>query len=139
MTILPAADLDLFANEGARFYDRASDKPFKCQLYVHDANHNFFNEQWVSDDRDTWNTQTGTVTKKRSHITLMSKIEQKAILNAYGCAFFRAVLARANRHLAGIADAQIPGRARDTSGADALKDVHISFECFQSVGPEGVP
>lgn len=133
MTILPAADLDLFANEGARFYDRASNKPFKCQLYVHDANHNFFNEQWVSDDRDTWNTQTATVTKKRSHITLMSKIEQKAILKAYGCAFFRVVLARHNRHLAGTPMRRFLEGMEIPPGVTRSKDVHISFECFQAL------
>jgi hypothetical protein len=132
MTILPAADLDLFTNEGARFYDRASADPFKCQLYVHDANHNFFNEQWVSDDRDIWNTQTATITRRRSHITLMSKDEQKAILKAYGCAFFRAVLPGHKRGLAGrqmrkfLEGFEIPPRVT------RFKDVHISFECFES-------
>jgi hypothetical protein len=32
---------------GAKFYDQASTDPFKCQLYIHDANHNFFNTEWV--------------------------------------------------------------------------------------------
>jgi hypothetical protein len=132
MTILPAADLDLFANEGARFYDRASADPFKCQLYVHDANHNFFNEEWVSDDRDTWNIRTATVTRRRSHITLMSKDEQKAILKAYGCAFFRAVLQGHKRRLAGHQMRKFLEGLEISPRVTRFRDVHISFECFES-------
>jgi hypothetical protein len=128
MTILPAADLDLFSNEGARLYDQASADPFKCQLYVHDANHNFFNEQWISDDRDTWNTQTRTVTRRRSHITLMGKDEQKAILKAYGCAFFRTVLHRHNRPLAGHHMRKFLEGLEIPPGVTRFRDVHISFE-----------
>jgi hypothetical protein len=133
MTILPAADADIPCTEGARFYDQASAKPFKCQLYVHNANHNFFNTEWILDDRDTWNLQTSTVTKARSHITLMSKDEQKAILKAYGCAFYRAVFARHNRHLAGTPMRRFLEGLEIPSGVTRFKDVHISFECFQSL------
>ena len=79
----------------------------------------FSTTEWVPDDRDTWNPQTATVTKKRSHITLMSKIEQKAILKAYGCAFFRAVL-HATGGIGWSPDAQILGRVGDSSRGDAL-------------------
>jgi hypothetical protein len=133
MTILPAADLDLFANEGARFYDRASAAPFKCQLYVHNANHNFFNEEWISDDRDTWNTRTATVTRRRSHITLMSKDEQKSILKAYGCAFFRTVLHGHKRRLAGHQMRKFLEGLEIPPGVTRFRDVHISFECFESL------
>ena len=128
MTILPAADLDMQLGDGARFYDRASADPFKCQLYVHDANHNFFNTEWVSDDRDTWNIPTGTVTRKRSHITLMSKDEQKAILKAYGCAFFRTVLAGQGRRLADKPMRKFLEGLEMPPGVTRFRDVHISFE-----------
>lgn len=133
MTILPAADADIPCSEGARFYDQASAKPFKCQLYVHDANHNSFNTEWILDDRDQWDPQTKTVTKARSHITLMSKNEQKAILKAYGCAFYRAVFARHNRHLTGTPMRRILEGLETPSGVTRFRNVHISFECFQSL------
>ena len=79
MTILPAADGDVIENSGARFYDRAVPDPFRCQLYVHHANHNFFNRRWLNDD-----TNGG--------LPLMSRSSHERILSAYGCAFFRAVL-----------------------------------------------
>jgi hypothetical protein len=132
MTILPAADADIPCSEGARFYDQAAADPFKCQLYIHDANHNFFNTEWISDDRDTWNTQTATVTRSRSHITLMSKDEQKAILKAYGCAFFRTVLHGHKRRLAGHQMRKFLEGLEIPPGVTRFRDVHISFECLES-------
>lgn len=128
MTILPAADLDIMCAEGARFYDQASADPFKCQLYVHDANHNFFNTEWVLDDRDIWNPSTGTVTKNRSHLTLMSKVEQQAILKAYGCAFFRTVLAGPGRRLKDFEMRKFLEGLKIPPGVARFRDVHISFE-----------
>jgi hypothetical protein len=79
MAILPASDGDVIDNNGAEFYDAADPAPFKCQLYVHSANHNFFNRQWTNDD-----TNGG--------LPIMARVDHERILSTYGCAFFRAVL-----------------------------------------------
>jgi dienelactone hydrolase len=79
MTILPAADGDVVDNSGARFYDQAVPAPFKTQLYVDQANHNFFNREWLNDDA------IGT-------IPIMLRFEHERILSTYGCAFFRHAL-----------------------------------------------
>jgi hypothetical protein len=128
MTILPAADLDLFLNEGAKFYDQASADPFKCQLYVHDANHNSFNTEWKLDDRDLWDPGTGTVAKGRSGSTLMRRDEQEAILKAYGCAFFRPVLAAPKRQLVGHQMRPFLEGLEIPPGVTRFRDVHLSFE-----------
>lgn len=79
MTILPAADGDLIDNDGARFYDQAKPGPFKNQLYVYFANHNYFNRQWTNDDA-------------RGLLPLMARFDHERILSTYGCAFFRSIL-----------------------------------------------
>ena len=81
MAILPAGDYDVSGNDGARFYDQAVPDPFKCQLYIHNACHNFFNTEWVNDEAGT-----------RAGPAVMSKAEQKKILAVFGSAFYRAVL-----------------------------------------------
>ncbi|WP_280310840.1 hypothetical protein [Nocardia abscessus] len=77
MTLLPAADGDVVDNNGAQFYDRAKPDPFKCQLYIHSTNHNFFNRQWALDDGVT------PVLCRGSH---------ERFLDVYGCALFRSQL-----------------------------------------------
>jgi hypothetical protein len=129
MTVLPAADLDVRFNSGARFYDRASADPFKCQLYIHNANHNFFNTQWVSDDLSRWDPAVSSLRIPRSTITVMSKDEQKAILKAYGCAFFRTVLLGHSLRMF-LENLELP------PGVDRFRDVHISFERTNSVTVE---
>jgi hypothetical protein len=79
MTILPAADGDVRDNDGAKFYDQATPDPFKSQLYVYYANHNYFNRQWLNDD-------TGGL------LPIMVRSEHEHILSAYGCALFQNVL-----------------------------------------------
>jgi len=76
MTLLPAADGDVVNNEGAKFYDRAEPSPFKSQVYIHSANHNFFNRTWWRDE---------------GLVSVMDRESHEAILSAYCCAFFRAV------------------------------------------------
>jgi hypothetical protein len=78
MTILPAGDGDVVENNGARFYDKAEPESFKCQVYVHRTNHNFFNRQWPNDDG------LGP--------SVLSRYSHERVLLAYGCAFFRAAL-----------------------------------------------
>ncbi|CAN5553355.1 hypothetical protein BH24GEM3_BH24GEM3_10950 [soil metagenome] len=78
MTILPAGDGDVSNNDGAKFYDGAEPGPFKCQLYVHHTNHNFFNRQWLEDE------SLGP--------PVMSRHEHERVLSVYRCAFFRAAL-----------------------------------------------
>ncbi|HEX6700198.1 MAG TPA: hypothetical protein VF101_05650 [Gaiellaceae bacterium] len=79
VTILPAGDGDVVSNNGALFYDKAHLDPYRCQLYVDNANHNFFNRQWLNDDA-------------RGVYPLISRTDHERILSAYGGAFFRNVL-----------------------------------------------
>lgn len=79
MTFLPAADGDVVDNNGAQFYDQAVPGPFKTQLYIDHANHNYFNRQWLNDD-------TG------GGLPIMTRPDHESILSAYGCAFFRNAL-----------------------------------------------
>lgn len=79
LTILPAADGDVVGNDGAKFYDQAVPSPFKCQIYVDNANHNRFNVQWTNEDTLT-------------HPGILPHAVHQGILSAYGCAFFRDVL-----------------------------------------------
>jgi len=78
MTILPAGDGDVCYNDGAKFYDQAQPEPFKSQLYVHYANHNFFNREWLYDDGHG--------------PSVMSRHDHERVLSVYGCAFFRSTL-----------------------------------------------
>ena len=80
MTILPAGDGDVDANDGAKFYDKSHPGPFSSQLYVRHACHNFFNRQWALND----GAGTGP--------PIMTRSDHEAILAAYGCALFRATL-----------------------------------------------
>lgn len=79
MSLLPASDGDVVDNSGAQFYDAADPAPFKSQLYVHHANHNYFNREWTNDDA-------------KGGLPIMARFDHERILSGYGCAFFRAVL-----------------------------------------------
>jgi hypothetical protein len=81
MTILPAGDGDVSDNNGAQFYDQATPGPFKSQLYLFYACHNFFNRKWLDDDSQNY-TQPAVV----------ARAEHEHVLTAYGCALFRATL-----------------------------------------------
>ena len=76
MTFLPAADGDVVDNNGAQFYDQAIPSPFKAQLYIDHANHNYFNREWLNDDA-------------RGLLPIMARTDHERILLTYGCAFFR--------------------------------------------------
>ena len=80
MTILPAGDGDVVTNDGAKFYDAAVPSPFKSQLYVHEANHNFFNREWVHNP------------DHRTGAGPMPPADHEHILSVYGCALFRTTL-----------------------------------------------
>ena len=104
MTILPAGDGDTFNNDGSKFYDRAIPERFKIQLYVHGANHNYFNSQWLFwDDSYGSNPFSETPegkgkklltfdTKLKLPLPIMTPGEHQQVLSVYGCAFFRRVL-----------------------------------------------
>jgi hypothetical protein len=79
MTILPAADGDVVSNDGAVYYDTAIPSPLKSQLYVFNANHNYFNRQWLNNDNG-------------GGLPTMARVDHERILSAYGCAFYRAAL-----------------------------------------------
>jgi hypothetical protein len=81
LTILPAGDGDVTDNNGAQFYDQATPGPFKGQLYVHYANHNFFNRQWLNDDSQAY-----------AQPAVSARSEHERVLSAYGCALYRATL-----------------------------------------------
>jgi peptidoglycan hydrolase-like protein with peptidoglycan-binding domain len=107
MTILPAADGDVRFNSGAEYYDQATPSPFKTQLYVHEANHNFFNREWVNPD-------------KHSGAGPLTRPEHERLLNVYGSAFFREVFfAHGFRNL--LLGKEIPPSARTGK-------VHVSAE-----------
>jgi hypothetical protein len=107
LAILPASDGDVIDNNGAQFYDAADPSPFKAQLYIDHANHNFFNRQWLNDD-------TG------GGLPLMSRQDHERILSAYGCAFFRRVL------LGHATEGFLDGTLRPPSVLTA--DIHLSFK-----------
>jgi hypothetical protein len=48
-------------------------------VYVHHANHNFFNRQWLNDDAG-------------GAFALMPRADHERVLSAYGCALYRSVL-----------------------------------------------
>lgn len=77
MTILPASDGDVVDNNGAQFYDQATPGPYKSQLYVHSANHNFFNREWLFDDGVT---------------PIAARVDHERVLAVYGAALFRSTL-----------------------------------------------
>jgi len=77
MTILPASDGDVVDNNGAQFYDRSTPGPFKSQVYVHSANHNFFNRKWLFDDGVT---------------PVATRYDHERVLAVYGAALFRSAL-----------------------------------------------
>ncbi len=110
MTILPAADGDVVDNNGAQFYDQGEPDPFKSQVYVHSANHNFFNREWLFDDGVT---------------AIVPRSDHEHVLDAYGCALFRATLAgHATRNY-------IDGRTLP-SGVPTSQ-VHLSCELVKQV------
>jgi outer membrane protein OmpA-like peptidoglycan-associated protein/dienelactone hydrolase len=111
MAVLPAADGDVSDNDGAKFYDQATPSPFKCQLYVHGANHNFFNRNWAFDEGHGG--------------ARLSRADHERILSVYGCAFFRAVL---------LAENTLRFLRRDVLPPATLTDaVQISFEASGAI------
>ena len=116
MTILPAGDGDVVPNSGARFYDKAVPSPFKSQLYVHEANHNYFNVEWsYSPDAKSG---PGPMTEKEHH----------QILSVYGCAFFRTTL------LGHSLDKVVTGR--ETPAGARTDNVHVSAQIGGAVTVE---
>jgi hypothetical protein len=107
MTILPAANGDVRRNDGAKYYDRAEPARYKSQVYVHYANHNFFNRQWLNDD-------TG------GGLPLMPRGDHERVLSAYGCALYRNVL------LGHATDSYLFMRA--LPAGVQTHNVHLSFE-----------
>ncbi len=76
-TILPAADGDVVDNNGAQFYDVSEAAPYTSQVYVHSANHNFFNRTWAFDDGVT---------------PVFARATHERVLDVYGSALFRSML-----------------------------------------------
>jgi hypothetical protein len=120
MTILPAGDRDVWTNDGAKFYDQAKPAPFKSQLYVHDANHNFFNREWVLDDGQIVGALAGMSHPPRTG-PLMTRYQHERILSAYGCAFYRAALLGHTGMLDFLSAHGLPGGVRTDR-------VHLSFQ-----------
>jgi hypothetical protein len=106
MTILPAGDGDVPDNDGAKFYDQARPEPFKSQLYVYYANHNFFNREWLNNDG--------------MGPPVMSRHDHERTLLVYGCAFFRGTLL-------GHGTVRLLSGQMVPSGV-AAENVHLSFE-----------
>lgn len=112
LAILPASDGDVVDNNGAQFYDGADPSPFKGQLYVDHANHNYFNRQWLNDD-------TG------GGLPIMARADHERILSTYGCAFFRNVL------LGHSTLGYLEGTVRPP--AVLTQNVHLSFKKAKQV------
>jgi hypothetical protein len=112
MTILPAADGDVWPNDGAIYYDRAVPSPFKSQLFVHFTNHQFYNRQWLDDD-STWPNAAPTA-------PVLSRYDHERVLAAYGSAFYRAALLghATTPYLSGVL---LPAGV-------AAQHVHLSFQ-----------
>jgi peptidoglycan hydrolase-like protein with peptidoglycan-binding domain/subtilisin family serine protease len=113
MTILPAGDGDVRFNNGAEFYDKAVPSPFKSQLYVHAANHNFFNTEWVANP----DTLSGAVR--------MTPAEHQRILSVYACALFRTSL--------GGASFERIVTGRETPPGVRSDNLHVSSEISPAV------
>jgi dienelactone hydrolase len=111
MTILPAGDRDVRSNDGAKFYDQAKPTPFRSQLYVHEANHNFFNREWVLDDGQYVGALAGYSKPPRTG-PLMTRYQHERVLDVYGCAFFRATLQGHRSMLAFLSGHGLPGGVR---------------------------
>jgi hypothetical protein len=92
MTILPAADGDVRDNDGAKFYDQTTPSPFKVQLYLHRANHNFFNTEWVNSEWQRPWPSVGGPPPAQLEPPLMAENEHRRILSVYATAFFRHTL-----------------------------------------------
>ena len=107
MTILPAGDGDVWQNNGAEFYDQAVPDPFKSQLYVHYANHNFFNRQWLKDDG------VGP--------PVMSRHDHERVLSIYGCSIFRIMLLNHNYLISFLSRHTLPIHVTTSS-------IHLSFQ-----------
>ena len=116
MTILPAGDGDVRNNAGARFYDKGVPSPFKSQLYVHEANHNYFNVEW------SYNPDA------KSGSGPMTETEHHKILSVYGCAFFRTTLL--GHSLEKIAT------GRETPAGAKTDNVHVSAQLAGAVTVE---
>jgi hypothetical protein len=99
MTILPAGDGDVSRNDGAKFYDKAIPSPFKCQLYVHYTNHNFFNREWPNDD---------SLMGGADNPAVMSRLDHEQILSTYGVAFLRYILLNHNDPIRFLCKYSIP-------------------------------
>jgi hypothetical protein len=82
MTVLPAGDGDVWRLSGATFYDPAEPSPFKVQLFIRHANHNWFNREWPEDDSLIF----------APNPPVMARSDHEALLAAYGCAFLRTTL-----------------------------------------------
>ncbi len=80
MTILPAGDGDVTDNGGAGFYDQLRPAPFKSQVYVDFAGHNYFNREWVTDEEG------------RLPPDILDRSAHERILSGYGIAFYRSFL-----------------------------------------------
>jgi hypothetical protein len=107
MTFLPAADGDVVDNNGAQFYDQAVPDPFKTQLYIDHANHNFFNRQWLNDD-----TSGG--------LPIMARPDHERFLLTYGCAFFRRAL-RDEATFGYLDDTVLPAGVQ-------VQNLHLSYD-----------
>lgn len=113
MTILPAGDGDVVDNNGAQFYDRSISGPFRSQLYVHYANHNFFNKKWLQDDSLGY-----------SQPPVMARFDHERMLTTYGCAFFRTTLLGDYPSMCYLAGYKLPAGLM-------VQNVYLSFDLYK--------
>jgi outer membrane protein OmpA-like peptidoglycan-associated protein len=107
LVILPAGDGDVITNDGAKYYDQCVPSPYKTQLYIHHANHNFFNREWVLDE------SMGP--------PVLNNAQHERFLSVYGAAFFRDTLLGQQAFRRFLRNDELPP-------ATSTVDVHISYE-----------
>jgi hypothetical protein len=89
MTILPAHDGDVADLNGQQFYDRAATSEYRAQVFMHGANHNYFNREWLNDDTRILQCSGTTPIPP---LPVVPRPTHEAVLAAYACALFRQAL-----------------------------------------------
>lgn len=119
--IVPANDLDVVGSDGLRIYDRSHGSAgwFRSYVYIHDANHNFFNREWRFHDGCA------------AGASRMARADQEEFLRALALEFADTVVGRGGRFREIAAEeARVEGLRSDIAfwsyerGDDARVDDH---------------
>ena len=89
--------------------DQAEPDPFKSQIYIEKANHNYFNREWVLDDGQfigLYDSLIGSLPART--LPLSSRSQHERILLVYASAFYRATLGGENSLLSHLSNHVAP-------------------------------